>query len=52
MVLPLLAEHRSELVETGCQKLKGKADPETAGNKADTLMLFFPAMFATSNKNK
>lgn len=52
MVLPLPAEHRHELVETGCQKLKGKAGLELAGNKKDRLMLFSPAMFATSNKNK
>lgn len=40
VVLPLLAEHRCELVETGCQKLRGKAGLEQTGNKADMLMLF------------
>lgn len=52
MVLLLLAEQRCELVQTGCQKLKGKTGLELAGNKMDMLMLFSPAMFATSNKNK
>lgn len=52
LALPLLAEHRCELVETGCQKPKGKAGLEPAGNRTDVLMLFLPAVFATSNRNK